>query len=268
MTKSKSGRDTTGRKRRARDDDLDSVEVTMESFKIPKKLKTSDILLEKDWPEGYSKEAIDSMSVEAVNSIKDRELKTKKVEKDDLPGVRVARQSITLKTTKVKAGPDNSSDILNYSARFLRPPTSDPSVWWSKVPTSWDPKLPEFGQAWLGTSCQIPKKTFLLAADRGVALQAKHYSEKNYHVDKKSSKAMARFGEGGMEVEGFRQEYFDPTNIHEMIMAIQNLAAVYFQLWPWDYTPLVMMRVALRLLCRKPFSCGLPPAPQSSHSHP
>ena len=31
-----------------------------------------------------------------------------------------------------------------------------------------------------------------------------------------------------------------------MLLAIANLQATYYQLWPWGYTPLVILRVAAR----------------------
>ena len=234
-----------GSSKRQQDVDVDDEE---DSFEAPKRMRTTEILLESDWPEGYSIERIDGMSVRAANEIKTRQVNArvsaKKTEREELPGVRVARKSLKLKTVDVKAGQDNAFDVL-HDARFLRPVTCPPAKYYDRVAISWEPKVPEFAQEWLGTSCQIPKKTFLSCQDRGIALQPKHFCEKNYHVDKSASKATARFGEGGMEVAGFKKEYYDPSNIHEMIMCIMNMMCVYFVLWPMDYTPIVIMRVAL-----------------------
>ena len=38
-----------------------------------------------------------------------------------------------------------------------------------------------------------------------------------------------------------------PTSIHEIILAMSNMSAAYFQCFPWDYTLLVLMLVAINL---------------------
>ena len=48
--------------------------------------------------------------------------------------------------------------------------------------------------------------------------------------------------DGSLEVEGMAPKYESPSNVHEIILRLNNLSAAYYELYYWDYTPLVLMR--------------------------
>ena len=50
-----------------------------------------------------------------------------------------------------------------------------------------------------------------------------------------------------MEFEGMESKYESPTSVHEIILALNNMHAAFFQIFPWDWTPLVLMRVCINL---------------------
>ena len=121
--------------------------------------------------------------------------------------------------------------------------------WWPLTPLKgWDPALPEHMKHILGTEGCIPSACFLAMQVRQRRLEISHYSEKNRDPTKNSRTAKAAFGEDGtMEVEGMKVNYLSPTSVQEIILALNNMHAAFFQIFPWDWTPLVLMRVAINL---------------------
>ena len=41
--------------------------------------------------------------------------------------------------------------------------------------------------------------------------------------------------------------WLPPNSVHEIILALNNLQVAYFELYCWDWTPIVLMRVAINL---------------------
>ena len=79
-------------------------------------------------------------------------------------------------------------------------------------------------------------------------LQIKHFMFKNRDSANNLKKADLGFGmEVNLEVAGMAAKFNPPTNVTEIIMALQNLDCAYYQLYPWDWTPKVLSRVALTM---------------------
>ena len=96
----------------------------------------------------------------------------------------------------------------------------------------------------LGTVGKIPPTSFLSLQLRTRALEAKHFSYRNASVANRSSVAKIVAGEGSVQVGGFEKEFYLPETVGEIIEAIMNYQAALFQTFPYDYTGLVLMRVA------------------------
>ena len=125
----------------------------------------------------------------------------------------------------------------------FRPPVSPPSTWFPKIRVEWPQRKKQFASRYLGTGSSIPMKTFLAANDRTTALRSKHFLERNYAVDSRNKKGKAKLNDdGSLEYEGFDKHYLDPESVGDMIIACMNLQAVTYQLYPWDYTPQVILR--------------------------
>ena len=85
-TKEPSKRDKAGNGKRpgsGQAKDGSGRELSKEAETLP----TSQLFLKDDWPVGYTARMLDSMTVEAVNSVLDRELKRRKLDtKKNNPG--------------------------------------------------------------------------------------------------------------------------------------------------------------------------------------
>lgn len=252
-------------KSKSRDKSPDSVESSTESAKKKYRkrkekerersrsrsrspiTKASDILNKEDWPVGYSKSKINKMGVNGALKLAAQQAAKKKKSYEGLPGVKVSNEDVKIETISIKSGKDNADDILHPQRFRLRPPVSPPDKWWDDILEEWPERKKQFAGRYLGSGSSIPMKTFLAANDRSIALRAKHFLERNYNVDTRGKKGKAQLkDDGSLEYEGFDKNYFDPETLQDMLLAIANLQATYYQLWPWDYTPLVILRVAAR----------------------
>ena len=65
-------------------------------------------------------------------------------------------------------------------------------------------------------------------------------------METRDNKINMERGEEGLELGGFSKDYYSPSSINEILMACVNLQAVYFQIWPHDWTPQIILRVALK----------------------
>ena len=104
-----------------------------------KKLRLSEVLLQKDWPEGYDAAWIDVIgNMKEINKMKDKEVRLNSSEKRNQPGVRPGSDlSGVVPVTDLPAGQHNSMDFL-YPTRFLPPIMLDMADWFDKELT----KLP------------------------------------------------------------------------------------------------------------------------------
>ena len=64
----------------------------------------------------------------------------------------------------VEASEDDSFSVFS-DGRWTHAPTSDPKVWWPKIPLSW-PVTAEFGSKVLGMVNRVPKLTWEGAHNR------------------------------------------------------------------------------------------------------
>ena len=226
---------------------LNKRQVVQEMDQAPKKPRLSSLLLKEDLPEGYTPEMVDALDdLTAVNTIKDRQLRRKKLEKRNRPGVRPGFDSLgEIPVTELEAGRDNSKDML-HPARFL-PPIVEPelSKFWHLVAEKHLIEVPSWMEKRLGTSNQIPPSTFMDRHDRSLALEAKHYIEANFHIDKASDKTTAKINKGFLEMGEKEPDYMEPRTVHDLISSLLNMMATDFQLWEKDHTAMTIFRVAL-----------------------
>ena len=65
-------------------------------------------------------------------------------------------------------------------------------------------------------------------------------------METRNSKIKTAMREGELELDGFSKDYYGPSSVNDILKACVNLQAVYIQLWPYDWTPQIILRVALK----------------------
>jgi hypothetical protein len=206
---------------------------------------TSALLLPDQWPEGYTIEVIDQMSVQDALSIKSYQIKMLKAGAKNryLPGEIVKIAGVQREIVEVLPGEDDGKGRIHV-ARFLRPPTSA-TTWWGKSPMVWKQELEQgWDDAFGSWNCLAPS-VYKACHNRGCALRMKHFIKKNFGVGTRSVKPRMSAVEGSMEVDGLTREFWFPQSIHECMSAVSMLGCVNRELWPWDITTEVMSRVLL-----------------------
>jgi hypothetical protein len=206
---------------------------------------TSVLLLSDQWPEGYSAEVIDRMSVHDALSIKSCQMGMLKsgAENGFLPGDMMEVAGVERELVEVLPGEDDGNEVIHV-ARFLRPPTSA-TTWWGKSPVTWKQDLEQGWNDSLGTWDCLAPSVYRACHNRGCALQMRHFLKKNFGVGNRSVKPKMRVMEGSVEVDELTREFWFPQSIHECMSAVSTLGCVNRELWPWDITTEVMTRVLL-----------------------
>ena len=144
-------------------------------------------------------------------------------------------------TTLFKEGRDDAVKKL-HPARFLRLPLANPKKWWGKMPTVRSHKYRNIPLKFTGCHGQVSEKTIEAAHDRANAHQLKHFYGENLTVSSKPFKKIERKDDEGLStITDYLWE--DPATLGQVQDAMINYQAVTQQLWPYDMTPTILMKI-------------------------
>jgi len=130
---------------------------------------------------------------------------------------------------RFSAGNDNCEDEL-HPARWCRNPTVSPGSYAHLVPVRHDVIYRQLQLARLGAANVVHERVIGRAHDRSVELRLCMFHKRNYS---KRTNGKEELGDG----------WENPAELEPVKDAVQNFAAVYFELWPRDQAPIVIQRV-------------------------
>ena len=145
---------------------------------------------------------------------------------------------------KPKIFPEQTDDGMKtlHDARFLRCPLAEPETWWKKVPTSRPHLFKNIPLSFMGAQNKIADKTIGCMHDRAKPLTLKNFSSQNACVSSKPMKRIERKGAEGLEMI-YDYAWEDPSSMSEVTESLLNYSTVLQQLWPYDPTALIMLRL-------------------------
>ena len=145
---------------------------------------------------------------------------------------------------KPKIFPEQTDDGMKtlHDARFLRCPLAEPETWWKKVPTSRPHLFKNIPLSFMGAQNKIADKTIGSLHDRAKPLTLKNFSSQNACVSSKLMKRIERKGAEGLEMI-YDYAWEDPSSMSEVTESLLNYSTVLQQLWPYDPTALIMLRL-------------------------
>ena len=131
---------------------------------------------------------------------------------------------------------------LLHGARFQRMPLSDLESWWGKIPVSHPHLFKNIPLKFMGAHNKVAEKTISSLHDRAKPLTLKNFFSQNVCVAAKPLKRLERKGTEGLEmIYDFAWE--DPASMAEVTESLVNYMTVLQQLWPYDPTAIIMMRL-------------------------
>lgn len=145
---------------------------------------------------------------------------------------------------KPKVFPEQTDDGMKtlHDARFLRCPLAEPETWWSKVPTSRPHLFKNLPLTFIGAQNKVAEKTVGNMHDRAKPLTLKNFFSQNACVSTKPMKRIERKGAEGLEMI-YDYAWEDPSSMSEVTESLLNYSIVLQQLWPYDPTALIMLRL-------------------------
>jgi len=115
-----------------------------------------------------------------------------------------------------------------HKARWLRLPMAAPDKYWRKVPRAHEQRFRHLQLAHYGAESQINEKVILSLHDRQVPVELKMLLRGNYHRD-----------------SGKGTDLAEPAEVRHLQEAVCNYMTACHVLWPFDYGPLVILRVLI-----------------------
>ena len=111
--------------------------ASQNSYTIPRKDKTSDILPQRFWPSDMAASQIDKLSVDQVHALRKLELDEMSLKKeDDLPGLVIKPTELYLPEVQAEGGTHDFVKKI-VAASMLHFPIGPPDDWWEHVPIEW-----------------------------------------------------------------------------------------------------------------------------------
>ena len=174
------------------------------------------------------KKEVEKMSLGRLMKLKD--LYEKEAEKK---GIGSAIFGLDEKTSsrKYKAQRDNGVSKL-HPARWERLPMAQPKKYWRKVPRKREEIFRHLHLSHYGAEGLINESTLVRLHDRQVPVELNMLHAAN-------------FTKMGKEAASQREDWTDPSEVRQLQEAVLNYAVVMQVLWPFDYGPMVIMRVLI-----------------------
>ena len=145
------------------------------------------------------------------------------------------------KSTTFKKQKDDGFKNLHL-ARFQRLPLAKMEKWWKLVPKVRTHQYKNLELKFSGCNNKLTQKTIQSLHDRTKVLQFKHFHAANVNVSAKPVKKIEKREEEGI-VSTLDFAWENPTTIAQVSDTLLNYTTALFQLWPYDPTGLILMRV-------------------------
>ena len=174
------------------------------------------------------KKEVEKMSLGRLMKLKD--LYEKEAEKKGI-GSAIFGLDEKTRSKKFKAKKDNGVNKL-HPARWERLPMAQPKKYWKKVPRKREEIFRHLHLSHYGAEGLINESTLVRLHDRQVPVELNMLHAAN-------------FTKVGKEAASQREEWADPGEVRQLQEAVLNYAVVMQVLWPFDYGPMVIMRVLI-----------------------
>ena len=155
-----------------------------------------------------------------------------------------------IKKIKIEAGEDDSTTILHKQRFSFRTPLQSPKDYWHLVPLRWKEINKSMYLENIGMDNICSPRTLELLHDRSSPLEIKMFLTLNISVGRAgvSKKQNLRTLEDGTTEVVSSDDWLSPTNIHQLMEAIDNLVAIWTIMWPGEWSMVALRRAITKHL--------------------
>ena len=155
-----------------------------------------------------------------------------------------------IKTLKIKAGEDNAETLLHDQRFSFRTPLKEPKEYWHLVPVKWQEINKSIHLDHVGLDNICSPRTLELLHDRSSPLEIKMFLTLNINVGRAgiARKQNLRTLEDGTTEVVSADDWLSPTNINQLLEALDNMVAIWVVMWPGEWSMVALRRVVTKHL--------------------
>ena len=155
-----------------------------------------------------------------------------------------------IKKVKIEAGEDDAVSILHKQRFSFRTPLQEPKEYWHLVPLRWKEVNKSIYLENVGLDNICSPRTLELLHDRTSSLEIKMFLSLNISIGRAgvSRKQNLRTLEDGTTEVKNSDDWLSPSNISQLIEALDNLVAVWVVMWPGEWSMVALRRAVSKHL--------------------
>ena len=155
-----------------------------------------------------------------------------------------------IKKIKVEAGEDDAMSTLHKQRFSYRTPLQEPKEYWHLVPLKWNEINKSVYLDHIGMDNICSPRCLELLHDRSSPLEIKMFLTLNISVGRAgvSKKQNLRTLDDGSTEVVCSDDWLSPTNISQLIEALDNLVAVWVVMWPGEWSMVALRRAVTKHL--------------------
>ena len=196
--------------------------------------------------------SVESASLQIMNWTTTKAMMTSNELKESKAMNRGGREKpdAAIKMLKIEAGDDDSTNTLHKQRFAFRTPLQAPKDYWHLVPLRWKEINKSLYLENVGMKNVCSPKTLELLHDKSSPIEIKMFLTLNISVGRAgvSKKQNLRTLEDGTTEVVSSDDWLSPTNISQLIEAIDNLVAIWTIMWPGEWSMVAMRRAVTKHL--------------------
>ena len=160
------------------------------------------------------------------------------------------KPDMEIKKIKVEAGEDDCMTTLHKQRFMFRTPLQAPKEYWHLVPQRWKEINKSLYLENIGMDNICSPRTLELLHDRSSPLEVKMFLTLNISVGRAgvSRKQNLRTLDDGTTEVVSSDDWLSPTNISQLIEALDNLVAIWVVMWPGEWSMVALRRAVTKHL--------------------
>ena len=148
----------------------------------------------------------------------------------------------------IEAGEDDAMGTLHKRRFSFRTPLNNPKDYWGLVPVRWPEVNKSIYLENVGLDNICSPRTLELLHDRSSQLEIKMFLTLNISVGRAGvarKQNLRTLDDGSTEVVS-SDDWLSPTNINQLLEALDNLVAVWVVMWPGEWSMVAMRRAVTK----------------------
>ena len=160
------------------------------------------------------------------------------------------KPDMEIKKIKIETGEDDATSTLHSQRFMFRTPLQAPKEYWHLVPQRWKEINKSLYLENIGMDNICSPRTLELLHDRSSPLEIKMFLTLNISVGRAGvakKQNLRTLDDGTTEVVS-SDDWLSPTNINQLIEALDNLVAIWVIMWPGEWSMVSLRRAVTKHL--------------------